>query len=59
MRGSNKRYHILKAELTTMQKFFLQDMAKEAKRSVKKQTEYLLVSAIERYEKKKQKEKNG
>lgn len=59
MRGANKRYHIIKAELTTMQKFFLQDMAKEEKRSVKKQTEYLLVSAIERYEKRKQKEQNG
>lgn len=59
MRSANKAYHIIKAELTTMQKFFLTNMAKEEKRSVKKQTEYLLVSAIERYEKRKQKEQNG
>jgi|TARA_R110000824_G_scaffold398790_1_gene603290 hypothetical protein len=44
-----RRKHTLKAELTTDQKFILRDMAQENKRSVKKQTEWILIKAIEEY----------
>jgi len=41
--------HILKAELTTEQKFALQAMASENKRSVKRQTEWILVKELDKY----------
>ena len=51
----HKRLHLLKAELKTMEKYFLQNMARDNKRSVKKQVEWILIRAIEKYQKEQEK----
>ena len=44
--------HLIKAEISTTQKLLLSKMAEEQKRSVKKQTEFIIENALNVYSKK-------
>lgn len=41
--------HLIKAEVNTTQKLLLVRMAEEQKRSVKKQTEFIIEDALKKY----------